>query len=215
METIDPGPTSLMSGWATAKTVGALSRCVTVGDPETDVLFNKRIERAWRSMEDEMAAERSRRSLNFQEKKEQLVKFLQSRDNAVMVLGTSCDDRVLVRNVLTVSDGLDIYFFTWGHSRKCDQIDRNQRVALCRDDVQIEGVAEILGGFNDEHAKRYVDLMRGKFPDAIRRWEKRPSMVMVRVKPTLAALGGSDEPPELEFLDLEHEVAYAEAWACY
>jgi general stress protein 26 len=162
-----------------------------------------------------MTAEKSRRALNFEEKKGQMVKFLQSPDNAVMVLGTSCDDRVLVRNVLTVSDGHDIYFFTWRHSRKGEQIERNHKVALCKDDVQIEGIAEILGGFDEEHTKRYTDLIRSKFPDAIERWERRPSMVIVRVKPTFAALGGSDDPPELEFLDLVQGIAYAEPWACY
>jgi general stress protein 26 len=61
-----------------------------------------------------------------------------------MVLATSHNDRVLARNVLVASDGLDLYFFTWKHSRKCMQIQKNPKVALCKDKVQIEGVAEIL-----------------------------------------------------------------------
>ena len=77
--------------------------------------------------------------LDFEEKKQELIRFLDSKDTAVMALATSLNDRVLVRNVLVACSGLNIYFFTWGHSRKCMQIEGNPRVALCKDAVQIEG----------------------------------------------------------------------------
>jgi general stress protein 26 len=114
------------------------------------------------------------KELNYKEKKEELIRFLESKDSETMVLATSHNDRVLARNVLVASDGLNLYFFTWKHSRKCMQIQKNPKVALCKDKVQIEGVAEILGGLLDEKTKKYTDILRRKFPGAIEEWERRP-----------------------------------------
>jgi general stress protein 26 len=160
-----------------------------------------------------MSREGLRKELDYQEKKEEIIRFLESEDNAIMVLATSCDDRVLARSVLIASNGLDIYFFTWGHSRKCIQIQKNPRVALCKDNVQIEGVAEILGGLLDESNKGYTDIIRNKHPGAIESWKDQPGMVIARVRPTSIITGESiDGEPYVEFLDPENETAYAERW---
>jgi hypothetical protein len=82
--------------------------------------------------------------------------------------------------------------------------------------VQIEGVAEILGNLLDESIKKYTDIMRDKFPEAIKSWERRPGMVIVRVRPTLVVTGGSfDEHVYVDFLDLNSQRAYSERWAHY
>jgi general stress protein 26 len=162
-----------------------------------------------------MGGQEPENPLNFAEKKEGFIRFLESKDNAIMVLATSHEGRVLARNVLIASHGLDLYFFTWGHSRKCAQITANPRVALCKDGVQIEGVAEILGDLIAENTKEHADVMRKKFPEAIARWERRPGMVIVRVMPTCVVFAGSTDEPALEFLDLENETAHSERWANY
>jgi len=160
-----------------------------------------------------MSREELRKELDYKEKEEQIVRFLESEDNAIMVLATSHNDRVLARSVLIVSNGLDIYFFTWEHSRKCLQIQKNPRIALCKDNVQIEGVAEILGNLLGESNKEYTDIIRNKHPGAIESWKDQPGMVIARVRPTLIITGVSiDNEPYLEFLDLENETAYAERW---
>lgn len=134
-----------------------------------------------------------------------------------MVLATSHDNRVIARNVLIASKGLDLYFFTWKHSRKCKQIEKNPRIALCKDDMQIEGLAEILGALLDEENKEYADILRNKFPDSVKRWENRPGIVIIRIKPTLIATAGEiiNDHIYLEYLDLENEIAYAKEWAYY
>lgn len=164
-----------------------------------------------------MSKEELKKELDYTKKKEEIIKFLESKDNAIMVLATSHNDRVIARNVLIASNGLDLYFFTWGHSRKCIQIRENQRVALCKDDVQIEGVAEILGGLLDEKNKKYADILRNKLPDSVERWEHRPGMVIVRVRSTLIATAGEiiDDQVHLDYVDLANETAYAERWAYY
>jgi general stress protein 26 len=156
------------------------------------------------------------KELNYKAKKEELIRFLESKDSETMVLATSHNDKVLARNVLVATDGLDLYFFTWKHSRKCMQIQKNPRVALCKDKVQIEGVAEILGGLPDKKTEKYIDIMRRRFPEAIKEWEHRPGMIIVRVKPTFAVTGGSsNDDVYIDYLDLKNEKAYSKKWAHY
>lgn len=162
-----------------------------------------------------MGKEELRTALNYGEKKEEFIRFLQSKDSAIMVLATSHQGRVLARNVLIARHDLDLYFFTWGHSRKCCQIRANPRVALCKDSVQIEGLAEILGDLVAENTKEHTDVMRKKFPEAMARWEHQPGMVIVRIRPTSVVFAGTTDEPSLEFLDLENETAYTERWAHY
>ena len=67
-----------------------------------------------------------------------------------------------------------------------------------------------------EAYRRMVTLQSSlvrQFPKAIAFWEGRPGMVVVRVSPTFAVMGGSIDDPCLEFLDLENETAYTERWA--
>ncbi len=156
------------------------------------------------------------KELNYREKKEELIRFLESKDSETMMLATSHNDRVLARNVLVASDGLDLYFFTWKHSRKSMQIQKNPKVALCKDRVQIEGVAEILGGLLNEKTKKFTDIIRRKFPVAIKKWERRPGMIIVRVKPTFVVTGGSfNSDVYIDYLDLKNEKAYSKKWAHY
>lgn len=163
-----------------------------------------------------MGEERDRRDLNYGEMKDELIIFLESKENAVMSLATSQGDRVLSRTILVACSGFDIYFFTWKHSRKCGQIRENPKVALSRDRLAIEGTAEILGGLFDERNSAYTDIIRNKFPEAIENWKDRPGMILVRVTPEEAVFaGGPDEEPNLKFIDLENRSAYAERWAHY
>lgn len=154
--------------------------------------------------------------LDFERTKQDLIGFLESKDNALMVLASSLDGRVLARTVLIANRGLDVYFFTWNHSRKCHQIQRNPRVALCKDRVQIEGTAAILGGLYDPAYWEYAEILRGRFPEAVALWKDRPGMVIVEVRPIKVVIGGeAGEEPHLVHLDLENKTAHSERWAHY
>jgi general stress protein 26 len=158
-----------------------------------------------------------KKELDYNKKKKEIIKFLDSKDNAIMVLATSDEDRVIARNVLIANNEFDLYFFSWGQSRKCKQIRKNPNVALCKDDVQIEGSAEILGGLLDEKNKEYTDLLRNKFPGSVEKWENRPGMVIVRVIPKLIATASTmtDDYIYIDYLDLEKCTAYTKKWAYY
>jgi general stress protein 26 len=158
-----------------------------------------------------------RRELDFEQKKAELVKFLDSVDNGNMTLATSCGDNVQARMILVASEGLDIYFFTWKHSRKFKQIEKNPQVALCKDIVQIEGRAEVVGSLDDKKISRFVDVIGRKYPDAIERWKDRPGMVLLRIRPNLAVVGANSDGDATyyDYLDLANNKAYSEKWAHY
>lgn len=84
-----------------------------------------------------MSKEESEMELDFEKVKEEKAKFLDSH-HAIM-LATSSGNRVTARTVTYASKGLDIYFMSWNHHKKCVQIKGNPRVALCRDNLSIEG----------------------------------------------------------------------------
>jgi general stress protein 26 len=164
-----------------------------------------------------MKIENNKKEINFEKTKEKFINFLEAKDNTIMVLATSFKNRVIARNVLIANNGLDIYFFTWGNSRKCEQIKNNPKVALCKDKVQIEGTAKILGDLFSQKNKKYTDIIRNKFPEAIKRWEQKPGMVIVRIKPNFICVNGAtiDDDVYLEYLDIENKKAYREKWAYY
>jgi len=60
--------------------------------------------------------------IDYNRSKEKLLTFLVAKENAIMVLATSADNVVMARSVLIFNNDLDIYLFTWKHSRKCAQI---------------------------------------------------------------------------------------------
>ncbi len=88
------------------------------------------------------------KSLDFDEEKIRIETLISSRNN--IVLATSDKNRVTARTVYCVSDGLKIYFLTSKAYLKFKQIEKNPNVALCFDNVQIEGTAAILGHPSDK-----------------------------------------------------------------
>lgn len=154
--------------------------------------------------------------LDYEEQRRKFEDFLASKDSEVMVLATSHQHRVFARSVLVACRGIELYLFTWRHSRKCMHIAGNAHVALCKGATQIEGTAEILGGLQEEKNRAYLDLLRSRFPKEMDQWMKRPSMVAIRVRPVVVMRAGSaGKDPCVEMLDLETRTAYSEKWAYY
>lgn len=154
-----------------------------------------------------MNNERLQKKLDYEEVKEEKARFLESKHT--IVLATSYQGRVTARTVTFASKGLHVYFMSWARHTKCAQIRGNPRVALCRDNVQMEGVAEILGDPLDEPSREYAETYRSKLPRDFEMFAHQAGMVMVRVVPALVTtfvrIGGR---LYLECLDLEKETAY-------
>ncbi len=105
-------------------------------------------------------------------------------DNRDIVLATSSKNRVTARTVSFTSKDFDIYFLSWEHNKKIEQIKENPNVALTLKNVQIEGKAEVLGWtYNEEH-KEIGDLFRAKFsPEWYDTFSKIKEMVLVKITP--------------------------------
>ena len=86
-------------------------------------------------------------------------------ENREITLATSYNDRVTSRTVSFVNKDLRIYFISWEHNKKIQQIIKNPRVALTLLNIQIEGSAKVLGKPIDY--QEVGDLFRAKFSD---RW---------------------------------------------
>jgi general stress protein 26 len=153
-------------------------------------------------------------SIDYNQTKDKLLSFLECKENSVMILATSADNVVMARSILIINDGLDIYFFTWKHSRKYIQIKKNHMIALCKDKVEIEGTAEISGLMTDEKNRETLELLRKKQPEAIERWVNKPNMVIIKVKPVFACVDGYfiNDDAYIEYIDFKKRYAYKKKW---
>ena len=102
-------------------------------------------------------------------------------ENREIVLATSLGNRVTARTVSFAHKDTDIFFMTWEHNKKVTQISENPKVALTLQNIQIEGVAEIIGKPSD-----FVvigDIFRSKIsPRWFDTFSQIKEMVLVRVK---------------------------------
>lgn len=102
-----------------------------------------------------------------------------------IVFATSEEDRVTARTVSFASSGIEVYFMSFAANLKCRQIRANPNVALCRDNVQIEGKAQILGPVLGRANAAYARLLREKYPEDHAANAAHPEMTLIRVVPSL------------------------------
>ncbi|MGC9779476.1 MAG: pyridoxamine 5'-phosphate oxidase family protein [Candidatus Heimdallarchaeota archaeon] len=133
-------------------------------------------------LDSEEAIKRMREEPDYDRIKSEVLTLL--ADNRDIVLATSSKNRVTARTVSFTSKDLDIYFLSWEHNKKIEQIKENPNVALTLRNVQIEGIAEVLGwAFNKEH-KEIGDLFRAKFsPKWFDTFSEIKEMVLVKITP--------------------------------
>jgi general stress protein 26 len=155
--------------------------------------------------------------IDFNKAKDKLLSFLNKKENAVMVLATSANNDVMARPILIFNNDLEIYFFTWKYSRKCKQIKENNKISLCKDKVEIEGNAEIVGLMTSKHCIEIMELLRKRQPEAIHRWENKPNMVIVKISPTFACIDGYfvEDDAYIEYIDFVKPQAYRLKWGNY
>jgi general stress protein 26 len=156
-----------------------------------------------------------REKLDFLKSRDKLKALLDNRDNPVMVLGTSANNKVITRSVLVINNELELYFFTWENSRKIKQIKTNNNISICKDNIEIEGEAKILGLMTSKENKSILEMIRKKHPESVKKWESKPNMILVQIVPKFACIDGYIENDEsyLEYIDLENKESYREKWA--
>jgi hypothetical protein len=95
--------------------------------------------------------------LDYQEQIDNLFNVMKSKKE--IVLATTDGKAVSARTVYCVSNGRHVYFLTSKAYRKHKQIKCNNNVALCTENIQIEGVASELGHPNSECNKEIISFM--------------------------------------------------------
>jgi general stress protein 26 len=99
-----------------------------------------------------------------------------------IVLATSTNDRVTARVVSFANNGLDIYFLSWEHNKKIQQLKDNPKVALCLKNLEIEGLAEVLGNAFEDKYNDIGDLFKSKFsPKWFDTFSHIKEMVLVKI----------------------------------
>ena len=123
-----------------------------------------------------------RKELDFEKFKAEIVQSF--NENQEIVLATSSKNRVTSRTISFANDGLELYFWSWIHNKKIEQIKENPNVALTLHKIQYEGEAEILGKPLDEKNIEYLDLFYKKFSEMyVDIFSKIQEMILVKIYP--------------------------------
>ncbi len=121
-----------------------------------------------------------------------------------MVLSTSLEDVVTSRMMSIVAIDGYLYFQTDNSFRKYKQLKGNNRIALCIDNIQIEGVCEEVG-HPMEH-NDFCTVYRNAFSGSYERYSKLRNERLFMVTPTFIERWiYLDSVPYMEIFDVANE----------
>jgi len=147
--------------------------------------------------------------INYDDLKEEVIQFL--GNNQILVLATSANNRVTGRSMACASKGLTVYCQTDRRFLKFKQIEQNPQVALCAQNVQIEGVAKIRKHPLDPSNKEFVEFYSKAIPRAFETYSHLKNFVVIEVEPTLITLWKTSEGKRCrEFLRIQEKKAERE-----
>lgn len=118
--------------------------------------------------------------LNYEQLEQEILEVLGS--NKYWAVATSANNRVTVRSMSIVNDGLNIYFQTEMLLDKYKQILINPNVALCYHNVQIEGKAESKGQVASRENEKIRKLYCLHHNKAYERWQGLEEQVFIEVQ---------------------------------
>lgn len=122
-----------------------------------------------------------------------------------MVLSTVCSDHVSSRMMSVVNIDGCLYFQTFRTSRKYEQLKENVHVALCCDNIQIEGSAEEAGHPLGKPA--FCTAFREKYPSSYDYYTSLECEVLYRVRVSrIERWVCRDGRPFLEVFDMERKM---------
>lgn len=122
-----------------------------------------------------------------------------------MVLSTSLQDKVTSRMMSIVQMNGLFYFQTDRTSRKYDQLIGNKQVALCIENIQIEGICNVLGHPLDDHA--FCTLYKEHFSSAFEKYSALSNEILFAVTPSyIERWVYKDGIPFVEMFDMETKV---------
>jgi general stress protein 26 len=129
----------------------------------------------------------------------------------VMVLATSSDNCISARSMSCVIDRLNILFQTDKTFNKYDQIDKNPNVALCYNNVQIEGRANIKKHPFEEENTKFLELFKKNYKASFNTYSHMKNEVVIEVEPKKITLWKYiDNKPYRDILYIDKDEAIRE-----
>ena len=133
--------------------------------------------------------------------------FKRFGNSKLMVLATSQKNKVMARMMsCIILDGI-VYFQTDRKFEKYNQIIANPMVALCIDNVQIEGIASVLGHTLDSNNRIFAQAYEIYHKGSFDLYSSLPDTFLIKVIPTKITLWEYDgKEPYRAFFDLENQI---------
>ncbi|MBN2535638.1 MAG: pyridoxamine 5'-phosphate oxidase family protein [Spirochaetales bacterium] len=131
----------------------------------------------------------------------------------IAVLSTAAENRVSSRTMSFIRLGEYLYFQTDNKSLKIQQIQKNENVAVCLDNIQIEAEAEILGHSSLPVNRDFVQKYKIEHPGSYKAYTQGINQVIIRLKMTLIVIWKYlDGKPYREFIWPEQKKAEREEY---
>jgi len=125
-------------------------------------------------------------------------------DGRKMVLSTSDNGKVSSRMMSVVQIEGKFYFQTDFKMKKCGQIKHNNNVALCIDNIQIEGTCEEIGHPLDN--SRFCEVFKKCYEGSFKAYTSLDSERLFVVRPTYVERWiYKDTEPFIEIMDIQNE----------
>lgn len=119
--------------------------------------------------------------IDFEKIKNEVIFNLEN--NRTWVLSTASDGNVSSRSMSIINKGLNIYFQTNKCYIKHNQMNKNNNVALCFNNISIEGVAEEIGDWKDENNKELMKLYKSVHLSSFNAYGLLDGQVVYKVTP--------------------------------
>lgn len=118
--------------------------------------------------------------LDYETVKREVCEHLNNFEN--IVLSTCSKNIVTSRMMSFANDGFMFYFLTGKRSRKCKQIEENERVSLCIDNVQIEGKARLIGHASEKDNLKICEIFKNRHKGFFERFAHFKAATFIEVK---------------------------------
>lgn len=129
----------------------------------------------------------------------------------VMVLATSADNRTTARMMSCIILDNHIFCQTDKEFQKTKQIEINPLVALCADNVQIEGKATLMGSPQDACNKEFTEAFKHYFKGSYDTYSNLANEIVIEISPILITTYYYENgKPCREFYDFNREIVYKE-----
>ena len=121
-------------------------------------------------------------------------------------LATCANDKVTVRAMAHINDGLTVLFGTNRNSEKVKQMEQNPNIALAVGNIKIEAIVELFG--HPKNHPVFTDEYPKKFPELGNIYPERPEDLLIIAKPTKISLFKFLGKPCEDILETDSKRAY-------